>query len=55
MKLLFPALAALLLAGCTKTINTHREDFSPSKGRGAWTDYYGAVNKGETPEAPKEK
>jgi hypothetical protein len=55
MKLLVPALSALLLSGCTQTLNTHREDFSPSKGRGAWTDYYKAVKKGETPEPPKEK
>lgn len=55
MKLLIPALVAVLSAGCTQTINTHREDFSPSKRQGAWTEYYKAVARGEQPEAPKEK
>ena len=55
MKLLAPVLVALLFAGCTQTINTHRNDFSPSKGRGAWTDYYEAVENGEKPEPPKQK
>jgi hypothetical protein len=55
MKLLAPALVALLFAGCTHTINTHRNDFSASKGRGVWTDYYNAVKRGETPEPPKGK
>jgi outer membrane biogenesis lipoprotein LolB len=55
MKLLVPALVALLLAGCTNTINTHREDFSPTKPKGPWTDYYTAVKKGEQPQPPKTK
>lgn len=55
MKVLVPALAALILAGCTNTIATHRGDFSPSKGKGPWTDYYGAIKRGEQPEPPKEK
>ena len=55
MKLLIPALVALLSSGCTQTINTHREDFSPAKRQGAWTDYYHAIARGEQPEAPKEK
>ena len=55
MKLLIPAIVALLSSGCTQTINTHREDFSPTQRKGAWTDYYKAVAAGQTPEAPQEK
>ena len=55
MKLLIPALVALLSCGCTQTINTHREDFSPSKRKGPWTDYYKAIVTGQEPQAPKEK
>jgi hypothetical protein len=55
MKVLVPTLAALLLAGCTNTINTHHTDFSPSKKKGPWTDYYAAIQRGEHPEPPKEK
>ena len=50
MKLLIPALVALLSAGCTQTISTHRDDFSPTKRKGAWTDHYRSVLKGEKPE-----
>lgn len=55
MKFLIPALVAVLSSGCTQTINTHREDFSPAKRKGAWTDYYLAIARGEQPEPPKEK
>ena len=55
MKLLIPSLVALVVAGCTQTVNTHRDDFSPSKKKGAWTDYYRAIKSGETPEPPKEQ
>ena len=55
MKLLFPALAVLFFAGCTQTAYTHRNDFSPSQRKGAWTDYYRALEKGEKPETPPEK
>ena len=55
MKLLIPALVALLSSGCTNTINTHRDDFSPLKRKGAWTDYHHAIVTGQEPEAPKEK
>ena len=55
MKLLIPALVALLSSGSTQTINTHRDDFSPAKRKGAWTDYYLAIARGEQPEPPKEK
>jgi len=55
MKLLVPALAVLFFAGCTQTVYTHRNDFSPTPRKGAWTDYYRAVEKGEKPERPPEK
>ena len=55
MKFLIPALVALLSSGCTQTISTHRDDFSPSKRKGAWTDYYQAVVTGQEPDAQKEK
>jgi len=55
MKLLIPALVALLSAGCTRTIYTHRDDFSPPKRKGPWTEYYKSIVKGEEPEPPKEK
>ena len=55
MKLLVPALAALFLSGCTQTVYTHRKDFSPAQRKGAWTDYYRAVEKGEKPQPPPEK
>lgn len=54
MKLLIPALVALLSAGCTQTINTHRDDFSPLKRKGEWTEYYKSIVRGEQPEPPKE-
>jgi hypothetical protein len=54
MKVLAPVLLALVLAGCTNTIATHREDFSPPKKKGPWNDYYQAVKKGEEPKPPKE-
>ena len=54
MKFLIPVLAGLLFAGCTRTINTHRDDFSPAKGKGPWTDYYRSVLNRETPVPPKE-
>jgi len=55
MKLLIPALVALLCAGCTRTIYTHRDDFSPAKRKGPWTEYYKSIVMGEEPEPPKEK
>jgi outer membrane biogenesis lipoprotein LolB len=55
MKVLVPAVAVLLLAGCTNTINTHQKDFSPSTKKGPWTDYYAAIQSGEKPQPPKEK
>jgi len=55
MRFLVPTLAALLLAGCSNTINTHQEDFSPTKTKGPWTDYNAAIKRGEHPEPPKEK
>jgi uncharacterized lipoprotein len=54
MKFLLPAIAVILLAGCNSNMATHRRDFSPSKGKGPWTDYHKAVARGEQPEAPKE-
>ena len=54
MKFLIPALVALLSAGCTQTISTHRDDFSPTKRKGEWTDYYRSIAKGEKPEPAKE-
>jgi hypothetical protein len=55
MKLLLTSLAVLSLAGCAKTLNNHRSDFSPTEPKGAWTDYYSAIKNGERPEPPKEK
>jgi hypothetical protein len=54
MKVLAPVLLALVLAGCTNTIATHQDDFSPPKKKGPWNDYYHAVKKGEEPKPPKE-
>jgi len=54
MKFLLPAIAVILLAGCNSNMSTHRADFSKSKRKGAWTNYYKAVRNGEQPEAPKE-
>jgi len=54
MKFLFPALAIILFTGCNSNMATHRKDFSPSKGKGAWTDYRRTIQRGEQPEAPKE-
>lgn len=55
MKVLVPALAVLLLAGCTDTINTHHADYKPAKAKGPWTDYYEAIARGEKPQPPPEK
>jgi len=56
MKALFPVLTVLILAGCTRTNHvTHRQDFRPSKTKGAWTDYRAAIERGEEPQPPKEK
>ena len=55
MKLLIPALVALLSAGCTQTISTHRDDFSPTKRKGEWTNYYRSVVKGDKPEQTAEE
>ena len=54
MKFLLPAIAVMLFAGCNSNMATHRKDFSPSKPKGEWNDYYHTVRKGEKPEAPKE-
>jgi uncharacterized lipoprotein len=54
MKFLVPTLAVIVFAGCNSNMGTRREDFSNSKRKGAWTDYYRAVRNGEKPEAPKE-
>lgn len=54
MKLLLPALAVFLIAGCNSNMATHRKDFAPAKRKGAWTDYHEAIRRGQEPEAPKE-
>ena len=54
MKFLLPALAILLFAGCNSNMAMHQKDFSPSKPKGSWSDYYRTVRKGGQPEAPKE-
>jgi hypothetical protein len=54
MKFLFPFLAVVLFAGCNSNMGTRRNEFSPSKKKGPWTDYHKAIVRGEQPEAPKE-
>ena len=40
MKFALIALLAISFTGCSKTLYNHREDFSPKKGKGPWTDKY---------------
>ena len=54
MKFLLPAFAIMLFAGCNSNMATHRNDFSPARGKGEWNDYYGAVREGRDYEPKKE-
>lgn len=54
MKFLLPVIAIAFLASCKSNMVTHRKTFSPSKGKGEWTDYYRTVRKGETPMPKRE-
>jgi hypothetical protein len=55
MKLALFALLAFTFVGCTRTINTHRETFEPTKRKGAWAQAYRDAQNGKDPNRPEKR
>jgi hypothetical protein len=55
MKLALFALLAFTFVGCTRTINTHRELFEPTRGTGPWAQAYRDALNEKDPNHPEKR
>jgi hypothetical protein len=55
MKLALFALLAFTFVGCTRTINTNRETFEPTKRKGPWAQAYRDAQNRKDPNHPEKR